>query len=59
MKHPFVTDKKYKWGALFLIVFIGLAYLVSFKYNDFKFANIFTGIMLAVLIVAYFKLKRS
>lgn len=58
MKHVFITDPKYKWLALGLIVFIGCAYLVSFTYDDFKFANIFTGIMVAVLTVAYFKLKR-
>lgn len=58
MRHPFITDKKYKFGGLFLLVFIGAAYLVSFTYDDFKFANIFTGIMVAVLTLAYFKLKR-
>lgn len=58
MKHPFLTDKKYKYGALFILVFIGAAYWTSFIYGDFMFANIFTGIMVAVLIVAYFKLKR-
>lgn len=58
MKHPFLTDKKYKFGALFILVFILLTYLVSFTYDDFMFANIFTGIMVTVLIVAYFKLKR-
>lgn len=59
MKHPFLTDLKYKFGALFIFVFILLTYLVSFEYNDFKFANIFTGVMVAVITVAYFKLKRS
>jgi len=59
MKHVFITDTKYKWLALGLIVFITLAYWASFEYNDFMFANIFTGVMLAVGIVAYFKLKRN
>jgi len=56
MKHPFVTDKKYKWGALFILVFIGCAYWASD--GNYKFANIATGIFLAVTVVAYFKLKR-
>jgi len=57
MKHPFISDKKYRWGALFILVFIGCAYWASD--GNYKFANIATGIFLVVGIVAYFKLKRS
>jgi hypothetical protein len=58
MKHPFISDRKYKFGALFILVFIGAAYWTSFLYDNFKFANIATGIFIAVFVVSYFKLKR-
>lgn len=58
MKHVFLTDRKYKWGALFLMIIIGAFYWTSWIYDNYMFANIFTGVILAVGIVYYIKLKR-
>lgn len=58
MKHVFITDPKYKWLALGLVVFIGLAYLTGYEYDNYWFANIAAFAFSVVGVTAYFKLRR-
>ena len=58
MKHPFITDRKYRWGALFLIVFIAAAYLTGYEYDNYIFANIAAAVFGIVGVTAYFILRK-
>ena len=56
MKHVFVTDKKYRGGAFFLIFFHLVAlYLAP---ESWRLVLGWFLVFLTVAIVAYFKLKR-
>jgi hypothetical protein len=54
MKHVLITDKKYRWGALFLTVFIAAAYITGAH----TFATIAAVVFLTVGVIAYFKLRK-
>lgn len=58
MKHPYITDKRYWKGAVFLLIFTALAYWTGYEYNDYRLAIVCSvGFPLAA-IIGYFKMKR-